>query len=366
MRYGIAGAGLTGSIIARELADAGHQVVIHETRDHIAGNCHTARHRETGVMVHQYGPHIFHTDRPDVWQYVNRWADMVPFTLRVKATTRDEVMPLPVNLATINQIYRAAMNPKEAFARVQADLIPCAQPANFEEAALAAIGPTIYGRLFKGYTEKQWGRPAVELPASVFRRLPIRFTYDDNYFTHPWQAIPRDGYTAMVERIVDHPNIHIELQSPYPKDSHDYDHTVWTGPVDGWFDYQFGRLGYRTLNLLPVYHGDVFQGCPLMNYPDPDVPWTRITEHRFFAPWEKPSASIVTIESAREAEPDDEPFYPVRLAGDHQLLDRYQQAAAEQDDVTFAGRLGTYRYLDMDVTIAEALTTAHQLIKGTR
>jgi UDP-galactopyranose mutase len=331
-------------------------VVVHDTRDHIAGNAHTERDR-SGVMIHQYGPHIFHTGSRAVWEYVCRHTVLMPFTLRVRSTARGSVYSLPVNLATINQAFHVTLTPDEARARVEADRVPCEQPANFEEAALASIGPTLYELLFRGYTLKQWGRDPRELPASVFRRLPIRFTYDDNYFDHTWQGIPKDGYTAMVASILEHPQIQVKLGAPYPRHA-GYDHTIWTGPLDAWFDHRFGRLGYRTLSFLRTVSATDLQGCPVMNYPDENVPWTRITEHKHFAPWERHDYSVGLVEFSREAGADDEPYYPIRLADDESTFDAYQRAARTEPGVTFAGRLGTYRYLDMDVAIAEALTAA--------
>ena len=357
---GIAGAGFSGAVIARELAERGHQVTVFETRDHVAGNCHTLRDPSTRVMVHRYGPHIFHTDNEQVWRYMCRFADMVPYTHRAKAVAGGQVWSLPVNLHTINQVYGTAMGPAEAEAFLARRVIPCDQPRSFRDAALAQVGPDLYYLLFDGYTRKQWGIDPAELPASVFHRLPVRFTYDDNYFNHPWQGIPRDGYTAAVTKILDHKQITVHLGTPFPKGER-FDHVVWTGPLDEWFDHDEGRLAYRTLDFHMEIHSGDYQGAPIINYPDAVVPWTRITEHKHFVGWERHDHSVIYREYPRDAEPGDVPFYPVRLVDDLEVLRRYTARAEALEDVTFAGRLGTYRYLDMDRTIAEAFTAAEQV-----
>ncbi len=311
-------------------------------------------------MMHVYGPHIFHTDDETVWNYVNKFATFMPFQNRVKSTTQNAVYSLPINLLTINQFFGKTMRPDEAreFISAQADL-SIEDPQSFEEQALRFVGRPLYEAFFKGYTEKQWGCSPTELPASILKRLPVRFNYDDNYFFHRFQGMPRDGYTAMVEAILDHPNIKVELQTTYdPSMSEDADHVFWSGPLDGYYDYKLGRLGYRTLDFERFdYEGD-YQGCAVMNYGDREVPYTRITEHKHFSPWESHEGSVCYREFSRLAEPGDTPYYPIRLVEEKALLDEYQALAAAETKVTFVGRLGTYRYLDMDVTIGEALQTA--------
>lgn len=366
----LVGAGLSGAVIGRHLAEAGHRITIVDARDHVAGNCHTERDAETGVMVHVYGPHIFHTDDAEVWDYVNRFETFQPYKNRVKTTSRDPqgelgVFSLPVNLHTINQFFRKTLRPDEARAFIteeQADT-SIADPQTFEEQALRFVGRDLYEAFFKGYTIKQWGVQPSELPASILKRLPVRFNYDDNYFFHRFQGMPENGYTAMVERILDHPAIELQLGTSFRRDqAGEYDHVFYSGPLDGWFDYELGRLGYRTLDFERFsYQGD-YQGCAVMNYGEVDVPYTRITEHKHFAPWESHEGSVCYREFSRACTPEDIPYYPIRQVREKALLADYVARAEAEQGVTFVGRLGTYRYLDMDVTIREALDAARTFL----
>ncbi|SDV04928.1 UDP-galactopyranose mutase [Microlunatus sagamiharensis] len=364
MRFGIAGAGFSGAVIARQLAVAGHDAVVFDTRDHVAGNCHTERDAETGVMVHRYGPHIFHTADERVWGYVNRFARMEPYAHRVRTTVGGRVYSLPVNLMTINQLFGTALGPDEArgFIAEQADS-SIGEPRNFEEQALKFMGRELYEAFFLGYTRKQWGLEPTEIPASVLKRLPLRFSYEDSYFNHPHQAIPRDGYTALVEAVLDHPRIEVRLSTPYTQDHRaDFDHSVWSGPLDAWFGYARGRLGYRTLDFEEIRAEGDQLGCAVMNFGDLEVPHTRIAEHKHFAPWETHDKTVCFRETSRLAGEGDTPYYPIRLAEDKSLLRDYVDAARAEQGVTFVGRLGTYRYLDMDVTIGEALAAADGIL----
>ncbi|KGB83300.1 UDP-galactopyranose mutase [Rhodovulum sp. NI22] len=358
------GAGLSGAVIGRYLAEQGYDISIVDARDHIAGNCYSKRDADTGVMVHVYGPHIFHTDDEEVWNYVNGFETFMPYKNRVKTTSGGAVYSLPVNLHTINQFYGKTMRPDEAraFIEEQADTT-ITEPQTFEDQALRFVGPDLYKAFFKGYTQKQWGCSPTELPASILKRLPVRFNYDDNYFFHRFQGMPENGYTVMVERILDHPNITVHLNTRFTRDqAAEYDHVFYSGPLDGWFDFDLGRLGYRTLDFERFTFDGDYQGCAVMNYGEEEVPFTRITEHKHFAPWESHEGSICYREFSRAAEPDDIPYYPIRQVKEKELLGRYVERAAQTDGVTFVGRLGTYRYLDMDVTIREALDTARAFL----
>ncbi|WP_103332911.1 UDP-galactopyranose mutase [Pseudotabrizicola formosa] len=360
----IVGAGFSGAVIARELAEAGLSSTVIDSRPHIAGNCHTERCAETGVMLHRYGPHIFHTDDAEVWDYVTSRATFMPFRNQVKSTARGAVYSMPINLHTINQFFGQTLRPAEAQAFIASRAAPADVPAtNFEDQALQMVGPEIYETFFKGYTEKQWGLSPRALPASILKRLPMRFTYDDNYFSHRFQGIPQQGYTDLVARLLDHPAILTRLNTPYdPSMAASADHIFWSGPLDGYFGFRLGRLGYRTLDFERFTDTGDHQGCAVMNYPDPDVPYTRITEHKHFAPWESHARTVCYREYARAAGPDDIPYYPIRLSAEQTLLADYEALARDAQNVTFVGRLGTYRYLDMDVTIREALNTARAFL----
>lgn len=355
----VVGAGFSGAVVARELAEAGHSIEVFESRDHVAGNCHTRRH-ESGVMVHVYGPHIFHTQHERVWNYVRRFATFKPYRHRVRAMVGEKAFQMPMNLGLINSFFGTTFTPAEAeaFVATKADAT-ITNPTSFEDQALRLVGRELYEAFFAGYTRKQWGVDPKELPASILARLPLRFTDDDSYFSHPYQGIPEHGYTAIVETILDHPNISVSLSTRISRtELRSYDHVFWSGPIDAYFDHQYGRLGYRTLDFTPeVVDGD-YQGCPVVNYCDAEVPYTRITEHKHFAPWESHDTSVIYREYSRLCGDDDVPYYPIRLVKEKAQLVDYVQLARDERGVTFLGRLGTYRYLDMDVTINEALTVA--------
>ena len=364
-RIGIVGAGFTGAVIARELAEAGIASVVMDERDHVAGNCHTERDPRTGIMVHRYGPHIFHTDKQHVWDFINRFGEMVPFILRVKTTYRGRVYSLPVNLHTINQFFEKAMSPAEAKAFIECQARnDIENPRSFEEQALRFIGAPLYEAFFRGYTRKQWGIEPSLLPASILKRLPLRFDYNDNYFNHPYQAIPRDGYSAIVSRIIDHPKIEVRLGCRFEDVTEQFSHLFYSGGMDRYYGYSLGRLGYRTLDFRQSCHEDDYQGTAIMNYPEEDVPFTRVTEHKHFAPWEAPGfgETIVFHEYSRDCGPDDIPYYPIRLVKETSMLEGYEAHARDDPDVTFVGRLGTYQYFDMDVTIDRALAAARDYL----
>ena len=356
--YGIAGAGLTGAIIGRELAERGHQVTIYDQRAHVAGNCHTERVK--GIMVHRYGPHIFHTDNEQVWAYVNRFAEFRPVRLKVISEVCNQHYSFPINLLTMCQVYGQQMPPSVAQMLIDRDCVFTSFPRTFEEAALSTVGKTLYKMFYKGYTEKQWGRSAKELPASVFKRIPVRMTHDDNYFYHKYQAIPVQGYTAMVENILDHKNIALHLNEPFDRMRY-YDHTIWTGTIDSFFDYQLGALPYRSLQFQDEEKEGDAQGCHTVNCPDLETPYTRRVEHKHFTPWEQHRNTIVTYEYSTEWGPGMIEYYPIRLADEEVLLAQYMNLAHSVPNVTFAGRLGQYKYMDMDVTIAEALKLSKQI-----
>jgi UDP-galactopyranose mutase len=362
----VVGAGFSGAVIARQLAQHGFLVDVIESRNHVAGNCHTERDEETGVNVHVHGPHIFHTDNERVWNYVQDYDVFMPYICRVKATTGGSVYGLPINLHTINQFFSKTFNPREAqeFISEKSDK-SIDVPVSFEDQALKFLGAEFYHAFFRGYPLKQWGLPPSELPASVLKRLPVRFNYDDNYFNHKFQGIPKHGYTHIVNGILDHENIKLHLGRIFRRgDAEGYEHVFFSGPLDSWFDHSFGRLAYRTLKFEAIRAEGDYQGCAVMSYPEESVPYTRITEHKHFAPWEIHEKTIVFKEFSSLCQPDETPYYPIRLVEDQKILKKYVEAAYAEKKVTFVGRLGTYRYLDMDVTIGEALDTAEAFLKA--
>jgi UDP-galactopyranose mutase len=381
MRFLVIGAGFSGAVLARQLAEGlDCHVEVWDERAHAAGNCHTERDAATGVMVHAYGPHIFNTDNEEVWAYVRKFGEFRPFVNRVKAVTPRGVFSLPINLLTINQLFGKAMGPAEAreFLRGLGDR-SIGEPANFEEQALKMVGAEIYETFFKGYTIKQWGCDPRELPASVLKRLPVRFNYDDNYYDKPHQGIPVEGYTAVVEKILDHPRIIVHLgrrlaASDLPSLAGAFDHLVFTGPLDAFFGFSEGRLGYRTVSFERIgTEVEDYQGNAVVNYTDVAVPWTRIHEHKHFAPWERHEKTAVFREYSRETGPEDVPYYPKRLEADKAMLARYRglaEAAARRSGpgpgLSFLGRLATYRYMDMAPIIAEALEFSRGLMAGAK
>jgi len=360
----IVGAGFSGAVIANQLAHAGYNVEVFESRPHIAGNCHSERDAETGVMLHVYGPHIFHTDNERAWEFVNRFGEFMPYVNRVKAITNNRVFTLPINLLTINQFFNKTFRPAEAqefMASIGDKSIE--NPTTFEEQALRFVGRDLYEAFFKTYTIKQWGLQPSELPASILKRLPVRFNYDDNYFNHKYQGMPKHGYTAIVENMLDVPGITVHLNTRFdPAAKADYEHVFYSGPIDAWFNHTEGRLPYRTLDFEVFRDKGDYQGNAVINYCDNSQRYTRITEHKHFSPWEQHDGTICYLEYSRQCEEKDVPYYPIRQAREKAQLERYVNLARNETNVTFVGRLGTYRYLDMDVTINEALITADKFL----
>ena len=363
-KIAVVGAGFSGAVIAHELALNGFSVDVFDERNHIGGNCHTERDSETGIMIHIYGPHIFHTNNESVWKYVQQFDEFKPFINRVKTNYNGNIYSLPINLLTINNFFRKCLSPNEA--KIFLDQIgdkSINNPQTFEEQALRFVGKDLYEAFFKGYTEKQWGRHPSELPASILQRLPIRFNYDDNYYNSTYQGIPKHGYTHIIDKMVSHKNIKVHLHTKFHKNQkNDYGHTFYSGPIDKWFGCSEGELGYRTLDFEKEIHDGDYQGNAVLNYSNKEVPWTRISEHKHFSPWEVNEKTVIYKEYSRECKGNDIPYYPIRLVNDKELLEKYISLSKEELNVTFIGRLGTYRYLDMDVTIHEALVTAKNYI----
>jgi UDP-galactopyranose mutase len=342
-------------------------VVVFESRDHVAGNCHTARETSKiagGILKHVYGPHIFHTDRVDVWEFVRAFCVMAPYHHRVKAVTARGVFSLPVNLLTLNQFFGTTLTPGDAAAFLASKTKRVGVCRTFEEQALSTVGPEIYEAFLAGYTEKQWGVSPRELDAAVLKRLPVRFSYEDSYYFSRFQGLPVEGYTEMTRRMLQHDSIELRLGTTFLKSWREgFDHVFWTGPLDAWFERSRGPLRYRTLEFEDfVAEGD-FQGAPTINYCQPEVPWTRITEHKHYAPWESHRHTICSREYSREAKAGDVLYYPLGLKEDKRLMGEYLAMAREERGVTFLGRLGTYRYLDMDMVIGESLDLARLIAR---
>lgn len=367
-KYLIVGAGFSGTVLAHQLSkNIDCTIDIWDERDHIAGNCHTARDEKTGIMVHQYGPHIFNTDKKEIWDFVNSLVEFKPYVHRVKAMSNGKVYSLPVNLHTINQMFGKSFTPAEAkvFLETLADT-SIEDPQNFEEQALRFIGKELYYAFFYGYTKKQWGCEPTELPASILKRIPVRFNYDDNYHNNIYTGIPVDGYTAVIEKLIASDNITVTLNKKFDPttDVSEYDHVFYTGPIDAYFSFKYGRLGYRTVTFEAQYADGDFQGVTQMNYCDAQVPYTRITEPKHFTYWEKHDQTIYFKEFSKETEPTDIPYYPKRLASDKTLLMQYRNDAEKLEKVGFLGRLATYRYMDMHHVIGEALQYAQSFIQA--
>lgn len=358
--YYVIGAGFSGAVLARELAEnADARIVVFDQRDHLGGNCHTERDDDTGIMVHKYGPHTFNTDNEEVWGYVNRFATFRPALSQVKASTPRGVFSLPINLHTINQFYGTRLSPAEASDFLTARAIPVDHPSNFEEYALSVMGEDLYRAFIHGYTRKQWGCDPSLLPVQIIKRLPLRFDYNSNYYSTRHQGIPAEGYTALIANILDHPQIETILGTPF----HDgmkgsCDHLFFTGALDAYFGHLHGRLSYRTVYWETLRARGDHQGNPIINYTDLSDPQTRVIEPKHFTPWETHRDTVVQFEHSKETEPADIPYYPKRLPDSLAILGKYVALAGEETGTTFLGRLATYRYLNMDLVIAEALRTA--------
>jgi UDP-galactopyranose mutase len=363
----VVGAGFSGAVLARELAThTDRSVIVVDQRAHIAGNCHTVRDADTGIMVHEYGPHIFNTNSKLAWEYINRYGELMPYTNRVKASTRYGIFSFPINLHTINQFFNKFFSPAQA-EKFVATLgnSSIKEPKNFEEQALKFVGRDLYETFFYGYTKKQWGCEPRDLPASILKRLPVRFNYNDNYYHSAYQGIPREGYTAIIERILNHPQIRVLLQTDFIHSiKSGFEHVFYTGCLDDFFGYKFGRLAYRTVFWKKEEAVGDLQGNAVINYTELEVPFTRIHEHKHFAPWETYEKTLCFTEFSKETEPGDIPYYPKRLVKDKERLAVYRQAAEQEDHVSFLGRLGTYRYMNMDAVIEEALAFSHTCLQS--
>ena len=368
-RFLIVGAGFSGAVLANQLAqELDCTIDVWDERSHVAGNCHTKRDAETNVMVHEYGPHIFNTDKKEIWDFVNSFVEFKPFINRVKANYMGNIYSLPVNLHTINQFFNKTFGPEEAKAFIESlGDKSITDPRSFEEQALKFLGKDLYHAFFYGYTKKQWGCEPSELPASILKRLPVRFNYNDNYYNNVYQGIPVNGYTELVEKLLDSPKINITLNKKfkYSTELFDvYDHIFYTGPIDAFFDHKFGRLGYRTVTFEKYTAEGDHQGNAVINYCDETVPHTRVHEHKHFAYWEEHEKTVYFKEFSKETTEDDIPYYPKRLEKDKKMLDAYRAEAMQSANLSFLGRLATYRYMDMHHVIGEALHFSQSFLQS--
>jgi UDP-galactopyranose mutase len=362
----IVGSGFFGLTVAeRCVNDLGLRVLILDRRPHIGGNAYSEPEPETGIEVHRYGAHLFHTSNTRVWEYVNRFTSFTGYQHRVFSVYKGRVYPLPINLGTICEYFGQVMSPDEARALIaeQAAEIDPDQVSNLEQKAISLVGRPLYEAFFRGYTAKQWQTDPVNLPPEVISRLPVRYTFNNRYFSDRYEGLPAGGYTRWLERMADHPNIEVRLGTEFASLRSGLVGqlpVVYTGPLDAYFGYAAGDLGWRTLDfhteVLPT--GD-FQGTPVMNYADEDVPYTRIHEFRHFHPerdWYPKDKTVIMREYSRFAEHGDEPYYPINTPEDRARLLTYRELAGREDGVLFGGRLGTYKYLDMHMAIGSALS----------
>ena len=368
--YLIVGAGLYGAVFAQKAKAAGKKVLIIDKRNHIAGNVYTKT--VEGIHVHQYGAHIFHTNNREVWDYVNRFADFNRFTNSPVANYHGELFSLPFNMYTFNKMW-GVVTPEEAAAKIeeQKKAACISNPRNLEEQAISLVGTDIYEKLIKGYTEKQWGRPCTELPAFIIKRLPVRLTFDNNYFNALYQGIPEGGYTKLVANLLE--GIEVRLDTDYLAHKAELDalaeKVVYTGPIDAYFGYKLGPLEYRSVRFeTELLDKPNFQGVAAMNYTDRETPWTRIIEHKWFQ-FGKDDAgndlpkTVISREYSSEWKVGDEPYYPVNDERNSSLYQRYKDRAADEKKVLFGGRLGEYKYYDMDAVLGVALAAAKEELR---
>jgi UDP-galactopyranose mutase len=362
----VVGSGFFGLTIAERCAtELGLRVLILERREHIGGNAYSEPEPQTGIEIHRYGAHLFHTSNAKVWEYVNRFTAFTAYQHRVFSIYRGRVYPLPINLGTICEYFGAAMSPDEARALVagQSAEVDGTTAVSLEQKAMSLIGRPLYEAFIRGYTFKQWQTDPADLPAEVITRLPVRYTFENRYFSDTFEGLPVDGYTAWLQRMIDHPSIEVELSTDFAELRSGLVGSVpvvYTGPLDAYFGYAAGELGWRTLDFdVEVLGVPDFQGTPVMNYADANVPFTRIHEFRHFHPerdWYPQDKTVIMREYSRFAGRGDEPYYPINRAEDRERLRAYREMAQREAGVLFGGRLGTYKYLDMHMAIGSALS----------
>lgn len=359
--YLIVGAGLFGAVFSHEAHRHGKTCLVVEKRSHIAGNVYCKD--VEGIHVHQYGAHIFHTSDKEIWDYVNQFAEFNNYINSPIAVYKDELYNLPFNMNTFSKMW-GIRTPAEAMQKIEEQIagLNITAPSNLEEQALSLVGTDVYEKLIKGYTEKQWGRPCRELPSFIIKRLPLRFTYDNNYFNARYQGIPIGGYTPMVKKMLAHADVRLDTDYfAHRKELAALAHkTIFTGMVDEYFDFCYGPLQYRTVRFEEeLLHCENYQGNAVVNYTDSEVPYTRIIEHKHFEFGKQP-VTVISREYSSEWKPGIEPYYPINDERNSQLFEKYQALAEKEENVIFGGRLGNYKYYDMDQVIASALKAAEK------
>jgi len=352
--YLIIGSGFYGSICAYELNKAGCKCLVLEKRNHIGGNCYTEN--KDGINIHTYGPHIFHTSNEEVWKWINQYVKFNDFTLRPVANYKGEIYSLPFNMWTFSKLWGIS-HPEEALDIIKLQSTNIDDPKNLEEQAIKLVGKDVYEKLIKGYTKKQWRKDPKNLPKEIIKRLPVRFTYDNNYFNDKYQGIPIGGYTQIFEKLLD--GIEVQLNVDYLSNKQYYDSlatkVIYTGPIDAYFDYQFGELEYKTTEFEHFYHEkDNYQGTPMMNYTDENIKWTRIIEHKHFESTNS-KGTWVRFEYPVEYNKTKEPYYPVNDEENNSKYLKYKELASSKENIIFGGRLAEYKYYDMHQVIESAL-----------
>ena len=355
--YLIVGSGFFGSICAYELNKKGHKVCVIDNRNHIGGNCYTSN--RDGIQVHDYGPHIFHTSNEQVWEWINQFVSFNSFTLRPVANYKGEIYSLPFNMWTFSKIFNISL-PQEAKSKIEEESLNITEPKNFEEQAIKLVGKTVYEKLIKGYTEKQWKKPAIKLPKEIIQRLPVRFTYDNNYFNDKYQGIPIGGYTQIFDKLLE--GIEVKLNTDFFKDTlPEHSKLIYTGPIDKFFDYKYGELEYKTTKFDHVkLEQENYQGTAVMNFTEKSVPYTRIIEHKHFENLNTPHTWI-THEYPELYNRDKEPYYPVNDSINNNMYLKYKSEADKLDNIFFGGRLAEYKYYDMHQVIDSALNFVKNL-----
>ena len=371
--YLVVGSGLFGTVVAERLASqSGKRVVVIDRRPETGGNCHSSLDPETGIEIHTYGSHIFHTSDQKVWEYINQFSSFTNYRHRVQTIHEGQTYPMPISLATINAFFRSCMSPEEAknFIRSEIEKSGISHPSNLEEKAISLIGSSLYNAFIKGYTAKQWAQDPKNLPENIITRLPVRFNYNTEYFNDTWQGLPQDGYFSLFNKLVSHPNIEVLTDTDFKSIRHlipDSCKIIYTGMIDELFDYQFGHLDWRSLRFeQESMLVQDFQGCPCMNYADEDVPWTRIHEFKHYNPERtevfQSKRSIICREYPKPYSPGQKAYYPVDSERNRALYQQYAEEARKYPQFILGGRLGCYEYWDMDKTISKALALSKNLV----